>query len=56
MEAASHFREWFLKTVRENTALREEQVRASRFEMVPHLDMAGARGAAIAALKRIHAH
>ena len=55
VEAAAHFREWFLKTVRENTALREEQVRASRFEMVPHLDMAGARGAAIAALKRIHA-
>jgi predicted NBD/HSP70 family sugar kinase len=54
VEAASHFREWFLKTVRESTALREEQVRASRFEMVPHLDMAGARGAAIAALERIH--
>jgi predicted NBD/HSP70 family sugar kinase len=54
VEAASHFREWFLATVRENTALREEQVRASRFEMVPHLDMAGARGAAIAALERIH--
>jgi predicted NBD/HSP70 family sugar kinase len=54
VEAASHFREWFLKAVRENTALREEQVRASRFEMVPHLDMAGARGAAIAALEKIH--
>ncbi len=27
----------------------------SRLEMVPHLDMAGARGAAIAALERIHA-
>ncbi|HXK08136.1 MAG TPA: ROK family protein [Vicinamibacteria bacterium] len=55
LEAAPHFREWFLAKVRENTALREEQVRASRFEMVPHLDMAGARGAAIAALERIHA-
>jgi predicted NBD/HSP70 family sugar kinase len=54
VEAAPHFREWFLKTVRESTALREEQARASRFEMVPHLDMAGARGAAIAALERIH--
>jgi glucokinase len=54
VEAASHFREWFLATVRESTALREEQVRASRFEMVPDLDMAGARGAAIAALERIH--
>jgi glucokinase len=55
VEAAPRFREWFLTNVRENTALREEQVRASRFEMVPHLDMAGARGAAIAALERIHA-
>jgi len=55
LEAAPHFREWFLAKVRENTALREEQLRASRFEMVPHLDMAGARGAAIAALERIHA-
>jgi predicted NBD/HSP70 family sugar kinase len=54
VEAASHFREWFLATVRENTALREEQRRVSRFEMVPDLDMAGARGAAIAALERIH--
>jgi predicted NBD/HSP70 family sugar kinase len=54
LEAAPHFREWFLTRVRENTALREEQVRASRFEMVPHLDMAGARGAAIAALEGIH--
>ena len=55
VEAAPHFRDWYLAKVRENTALREEQVRASRFEMVPHLDMAGARGAAIAALERIHA-
>jgi predicted NBD/HSP70 family sugar kinase len=55
VEAAAHFREWFLAKVRENTALKEEQVRAVRFEVVPHLDMAGARGAAIAALERIHA-
>ncbi|HEX9186438.1 MAG TPA: ROK family protein, partial [Vicinamibacteria bacterium] len=55
VEAAPRFRDWYLAKVRENTALREEQVRASRFEMVPHLDMAGARGAAIAALERIHA-
>jgi glucokinase len=55
VEAAPQFRDWYLAKVRENTALREEQVRASRFEMVPHLDMAGARGAAIAALERIHA-
>jgi predicted NBD/HSP70 family sugar kinase len=55
VEAAAAFREWFLAKVREATALREEQARASRFEVVPHLDMAGARGAAIGALERIHA-
>ncbi len=54
VQAAPHFREWFLKTVRENTALKEEQARIARFEVVPDLDMAGARGAAIAALERIH--
>ena len=55
VEAAPHFREWFLAKVREHTALKEEQARASSLEMVPHLDMAGARGAAIAALERIDA-
>jgi predicted NBD/HSP70 family sugar kinase len=55
VEAAPHFREWFICKVRENTALKEEQAAVARFEVVPHLDMAGARGAAIAALERIHA-
>jgi predicted NBD/HSP70 family sugar kinase len=55
VEAAPHFREWFISKVRENTALKEEQAAVARFEVVPHLDMAGARGAAIAALERIHA-
>ena len=41
--------------MRENTALKEEQAAVARFAVVPHLDMAGARGAAIAALERIHA-
>ncbi len=53
VEAAPEFREWFLAKVRENTALREEQVRASRFALVPDLDMAGARGAAVAALESL---
>ena len=53
VEAAPEFREWFLAMVRENTALREEQVRASRFALVPDLDMAGARGAAVAALESL---
>ena len=55
VEAAPHFREWFLATVREHTTLRPEQVEVVRFEVVPQLDMAGARGAAIAALERIQA-
>ena len=55
VEAAPHFREWFLAKVREHTALKEEQARASRLEVVPDLDMAGARGAAIAAAETVHA-
>jgi len=55
VEAAPHFRAWFLGRVRESTTLRPEQVPVVRFEVVPQLDMAGARGAAIAALERIHA-
>jgi glucokinase len=56
VEAAPHFREWFLGKVREHTQLKEEQARASRLEVVPDLDMAGARGAAIAALETVHGH
>ena len=54
VEAAPHFREWFIAKVREHTQLKEEQARASRLEVVPDLDMAGARGAAIAALETVH--
>jgi predicted NBD/HSP70 family sugar kinase len=56
VEAAPHFREWFLAKVREHTALKEEQARAARLEVVPDLDMAGARGAAIAALETVRGH
>jgi predicted NBD/HSP70 family sugar kinase len=56
VEAAPHFRQWFLAKVREHTALKEEQARASRLEVVPDLDMAGARGAAIAALETVRGH
>jgi glucokinase len=49
VEAAPEFREWFLDTVRANTALREEQRLVTAFALVPDLDMAGARGAALAA-------
>jgi glucokinase len=49
VEAAPEFRDWFLDTVRENTDLRTEQASVETFAIVPDLDMAGARGAAIAA-------
>jgi glucokinase len=50
VEAAPHFRDWFLDQVRAGTDLREEQSRIATFAVVPELDMAGARGAAVAAL------
>jgi len=49
VETGPKFRDWFLDKVREHTVLREEQERAASFALVPDLDMAGARGAAIAA-------
>lgn len=49
VEAAPHFRDWFLGRVREHTVLRQEQARASAIALVPDLDMAGARGSAVAA-------
>ena len=53
VEATPAFRQWFLNTVREHTQLRQEQVAASAFSLVPDLDMAGARGAAVAALDTV---
>ncbi|WP_433224995.1 ROK family protein [Microtetraspora malaysiensis] len=53
VEAAPHFREWFLEKVRENTLLREEQRRVAVVSLVDDLDMAGARGAALAALDAV---
>jgi glucokinase len=49
VETAPEFRDWFLDTVRANTALREEQRKVATFALVPDLDMAGARGSALAA-------
>jgi glucokinase len=51
VEAQPEFRNWFLDTIRENTLLRDEQARAATFALVPDRDMAGARGAAVAALE-----
>jgi predicted NBD/HSP70 family sugar kinase len=50
VEVAPSFRQWFLDSVRENTELRSEQAAAATFALVPDLDMAGARGVAVAAL------
>jgi predicted NBD/HSP70 family sugar kinase len=55
VEAAPKFRQWFLNTVREHTGLRREQMEATQFALVPDLDMAGARGAAVAALEQMAA-
>jgi glucokinase len=49
VEAAPHFRSWFLDRVRAHTQLRDEQEKVATLELVPDRDMAGARGAALAA-------
>src|SRR5215469_1790559 len=49
IEAAEHFRDWFLATVREETDLMAEQAAVAEIALVPDLDMAGARGSAVAA-------
>jgi predicted NBD/HSP70 family sugar kinase len=53
VETAPEFRDWVLSVIRENTKLREEQERVVHFALVPDLDMAGARGAAVAAMESL---
>jgi predicted NBD/HSP70 family sugar kinase len=53
VESAPAFRDWFLDSVRAGTSLREEQRAVARFAVVADLDMAGARGSALAALRAI---
>lgn len=53
IETTEEFRSWFIANVRAATQLREEQARTATFDLVPHLDMAGARGSALAALRAI---
>ena len=53
VEAEPHFRDWFLDTVQQHTALRVEQREVTEFLVVSDLDMAGARGSAMAALNAI---
>jgi glucokinase len=49
VEAKPEFRDWFLGRVRAHTVLRAEQALVESIALVPDLDMAGARGSAIAA-------
>jgi glucokinase len=49
IDAAPHFRDWFLAKVKEYTVLFVEQAQIAEITLVPDLDMAGARGSAIAA-------
>jgi len=51
VEASPDFREWYFETVRANTILRKEQLERVTFALIPELDMAGARGAALAAVE-----
>jgi len=53
---APHFRDWFFAEVRASTVLREEQARVAEITLVPDLDMAGARGSAVAARDWIIRH
>ena len=50
VETEPQLRTWFLDQVKTHTSLREEQAEQAVFALVPHLDMAGARGAAIGAV------
>ena len=52
-DADAEFRTWFVERVRAATNLRAEQARVAAFAIVPDLDMAGARGSALAALRAI---
>ena len=49
IEAAPHFRDWFLATIREHTKFYPEQAKIAQIALVPDPDIAGARGSAIAA-------
>jgi predicted NBD/HSP70 family sugar kinase len=50
VETTPSLREWFLDEVRARIVLREEQQRVTQLAVVQHLDMAGARGSALAAM------
>ncbi len=56
VEAGPAFSQWFLNEVQAHTTLRAEQQRVVDFALVPDLDMAGARGAALAARAAVVGH
>ena len=56
VEAGPAFSQWFLDQVQAHTTLRAEQQRVVQFALVPDLDMAGARGAALAARAAVAGH
>jgi len=53
IEAEPSFRDWFLERVGAYTLLRDEQRDVASFALVTDLDMAGARGSAVAALSML---
>jgi glucokinase len=53
IEAEPAFRDWFLDKVKAFTHLRDEQADVAQFALVADLDMAGARGSAVAALRAV---
>ena len=53
IEAEPAFRDWFLDKVQTYTHFREEQAEVAQFALVADLDMAGARGSAVAALNAV---
>ena len=53
VESDPEFRDWFVDRVSEATTLRAEQRAVARFAIVADLDMAGARGSALAAMQAI---
>jgi glucokinase len=56
IEAAPHFRDWFVATVSEHTEFYAEQAEVAEITLVPDLDMAGARGSAIAAAAWVNSY
>ena len=56
VEAEPSFRDWFIGQVKAHTTLRDEQAAICEFALVPDLDMAGARGAAMHAQRTLGLH